>query len=91
MVYGLWASVQLGHLQDWFDSWLPDSDFSAVGGRSSVDAWYSTALDTEECLESNEDDHVHIFVAAVVKSFDTVDRNVLDLSGLGLPGWFRSV
>ena len=36
------------------------------------------------------DDHVHTFVADVVKSFDTVDRNVVDcvLSRLGLPGWF---
>ena len=40
-----------------------------------------------------EDDHVHTFVADVVKSFDTVDRNILDcvLSRLGLPGWFRQV
>ena len=31
------------------------------------------------------------FVADVVKSFDTVDRAILDrvLSSLGLPGWFR--
>ena len=31
------------------------------------------------------------FVANVVKSFDTVDRGILDrvLSSLGLPGWFR--
>ena len=31
------------------------------------------------------------FVADVVKSFDTVDRGILDrvLSSLGLPGWFR--
>ena len=34
---------------------------------------------------------VHLFVADVVKSFDTVDRDVLDrvLSSLGLPAWFR--
>ena len=43
-----------------------------------MDAWYSTALDIEECLDSDEADHVHIFVADVVKSFDTVDRNILD-------------
>ena len=37
------------------------------------------------------DSHVHLFVADVIKSFDTVDRGVLDavLSSLGLPGWFR--
>ena len=86
MVYRLRATVRLGHLQVWFDPWLPDSVFSAVRVRSSVVAWYSTAFDAEECLESDEDEHVHIFVADVVKSFDTVDRNVLDcvLSRLGL-------
>ena len=37
------------------------------------------------------DSDVHRFVADVVKSFDTVDRGVLDLVliCLGLPGWFR--
>ena len=37
------------------------------------------------------DSHVHLFVADVIKSFDTVDRAILDrvLSSLGLPGWFR--
>ena len=37
------------------------------------------------------DSHVHLFVADVIKSFDTVDRGILDrvLSSLGLPGWFR--
>ena len=37
--------------------------------------------------------HVHVFVADVVKSFDTVDRGVLDLvlGRLGLPVWFRRV
>ena len=35
----------------------------------------------------------NIFVADVIKSFDTVDRGILDrvLSSLGLPGWFRHV
>ena len=37
------------------------------------------------------DSDVHIIVADVFKSFDTVDRSVLDylFSRLGLPGWFR--
>ena len=69
----------------------PQSVFSAGGGRSSVEAWYSTALDIEESLSGVLDSDVHIFVADVVKSFDTVDRGILDyiLSQLGLPGWFR--
>ena len=77
---GLWASVRLMHLNEW-----------SGGGRSSVEAWYTTALDLEESLSGALDSDVHIFVADVVKSFDTVDRGILDyiLSRLGLPGWFR--
>ena len=50
-------------------------------------AWYTTALDIEEVLAGAVDTHVHIFVADVVKSFDTVDRGILDrvLGSLGLP------
>ena len=34
---------------------------------------------------------MHVMVADVFKSFDTVDMSILDctLSRLGLPGWFR--
>ena len=37
------------------------------------------------------DSGVHLFVADVIKSFDTVDRGILDkvLSSLGLLDWFR--
>ena len=54
---------------------------------------YKTALDIEECLAAAIGADVHLFVADVVKSFDTVDRGVLDcvLSSLGLPGWLRHV
>ena len=36
-------------------------------------------------------DQLHVMVADVIKSFDTVDRSILDctLSRLGLRGWFR--
>ena len=42
-------------------------------------------------LTGATDSDVHLFVADVTKSFDTVDRFILDgvLSRLGLPGWFR--
>ena len=53
---------------------VPESVFSAGDGRSSVEAWYSTALDIEESLAGVLDSDVHIFVADVIKSFDTVDR-----------------
>ena len=92
VVYRIWASARMGQLEDWFRSWVPDSVFSAGGGgRSSVEAWFTTALDIEEVLSGVVDSDVHLFVAHVVKSFDTVDRGVLDLvlSSLGLPGWFR--
>ena len=81
----------MGQLDDWFRSWVPDSVFSAGGGRGSVEAWYTSALDIEEVLAGAADSHVHLFVADVTKSFDTVDRVILDcvLSSLGLLAWFR--
>ena len=93
VVYRLWASVRLAHLKDWFSAWVPDSVFSAGKGVSSVDAWYATALDIEEVLSQTRHSDFHIFVADVVKSFDTVDRDILDctLGRLGLPAWFRKV
>ena len=92
-MYRLWASVRLNHLKDWFSSWVPDSVFSAGKGVSSVDAWYSTAIDIEEVLSQTHTSDYHIFVADVVKSFDTVDRDILDCAfgRLGLPAWFRKV
>ena len=91
VVYRIWAAARMGQLEGWFKSWVPDSVFSAGGGRGSVEAWYTSALDIEEVLSGATDSHVHLFVADVVKSFDTVDRGILDrvLSSLGLPGWFR--
>ena len=91
VVYRIWTSVRLLHLDDWLKSWLPCSVFCAAGGRRSVEAWYSTALDFQEVLSGLNESHVHVFVADVVKSFDTADRGVLDLvlGRLGLPVWFR--
>ena len=90
MVHRLWASVRQAHLKDWFYSWVPDSVFSAGEGVSSVDA---TSIDIEEVLSHARPSDFHIFVADVVKSFDTVDRDILDraLCRLGLPAWFRRV
>ena len=81
----------MGQLDGWFQSWVPDSVFSAGGGRGSVEAWYTSALDIEEVLAGAADSDIHLFVADVIKPFDTVDRGILDrvLSSLGLPGWFR--
>ena len=78
-------------LEDWFRSWVPASVLSAGGGRESVEAWYTAALDIEEVLSGAADSDVHLFVVDVIKSLDTVDRGILDrvLSSLGLPGWFR--
>ena len=93
VVHRLWASVRLAHLKEWFYSWVPDSVFSAGEGVSSVDAWYATSIDIEEVLCHARHSDFHIFVADVVKSFDTVDRDILDcaLGRLGLPAWFRGV
>ena len=41
----------------------------------------------------NGGDQLHVMVADVIKSFDTVDRSILDcaLGRPGLPDWFRKV
>ena len=92
MVYRLWASVRLGHLQDWFYSWVPDTAHSAGKGVSSVYAWKTTAPDIEELLSEACDNMYIFFVADVNKAFDTVDRGILDcaLGRQGLPYWFRT-
>ena len=86
IVYRNGASVRMLQLEDWFRSWVPDFVFSGGSGRSSVEAWYTTALDIEEVLSGAADSHVHLFVTDVIESFDTVDRSILDkvLSSLGL-------
>ena len=91
VVYRIWAATRMSQLDGWFKSWVPDTVFSAGGGRGSVEAWLTSALDIEEVLSGATDSHVHLFVADVVKSFDTVDRGILDrvLSSVGLPGGFR--
>ena len=93
VVYRLWASVRLAHFRKWFSSWVPDFVFSAGKGVSSVDAWYATFIDIEEVLSQARHSDFHIFVSDVVKSFDTVDRDILDcaLGRLGLRVWFRRV
>ena len=57
------------HLEDWFRSWVPESVFCAGGGWSSVEAWYTTALNIEEVLSGAVDSHMHVFVAEVIKFF----------------------
>ena len=93
VVYRLWASLRLGHLREWVEGWLPDSVYSLGNGLSSDEAWFSTALDVEDVLSGTGDDQLHVMVADVIKSFDTVDRSILDcaLGRLGLPDWFRKV
>ena len=77
IVYRVWASTRMVQLEEWFKSWAPDSVFGAGGGRGSVEAWYTSALDIEEFLAGATDSHIHLFVADVLKSFDTVDRGTL--------------
>ena len=93
VVYRLWASLRLGHLREWVQGWLHNSVYSLGNGLSSVEVWFSTALDIEEVLSGTGGDQLHVMVADVIKSFDTFDRSILDcaLGRLGLPDWFRKV
>ena len=87
------ASLRLGHLREWVEGWIPKSVFSLGNGLSSVEAWFSTALDIEKVLSGIGGDQLHVMVADVIKSFDSVDSSILDcaLGRLGLPDWFREV
>ena len=85
VVYRLWAFLRLGHLKDSVLGWVPRSVCSLGNGLSSVEAWFSTAMEIEEVLSGVGGDQLHIMVADVIKSFDTVDRSILDCS-LGRPG-----
>ena len=78
VVYRLWASLRLGHLREWVEGWLPKSVYSLGNGFSSVEAWFSTALDIEDVLSGTGGDQLHVMVADVIKSFDTVVRSILD-------------
>ena len=93
VVYRLRASLRLGHLREWVLDWVPQSVFRLGNGLSSVEAWCSTALDVEEVLAGIGSDQLHVMVADVIKSFDTVDRSILDCASgrFGLPAWFRKV
>ena len=54
------------------------SVFSLGNGLSSVEAWFSTALDIEKVLSGTGGDQLHVMVADVIQSFDTVDWSNLD-------------
>ena len=53
-----------------FYSWVPDT---------VLDAWYATALDTEDILSGAMRDKLIFIVADVIATFDTVDRGTLGL------------
>ena len=59
VVYRRWASLRLGHLQEWVEGWLRHSVKSLGNGLSSVEAWFSTALDIEEVLAGTGGDQLH--------------------------------
>ena len=77
VVYRIWASARMVQLEGWFQSWVLGLVFCAGGGRSSVEAWFSIAQDIEEVLSGAAEPDIHLFVADVIKSFDTVDRAIL--------------
>ena len=65
VVYRIWASARMSQLDGWFKSWVPDSVFSAGGGRR-LRLGNTSSLDIEEVLAGAAHSHVHLFVADVV-------------------------
>ena len=62
IVHRIWASARVGQLDGWFKSWVPDSVFSAGGGRGSVEAWFNSSLDIEEILTGAAASDVHLLL-----------------------------
>ena len=81
VVYRLWASLRLGYLREWVEGWLLPSVFSLL-------LWILRRF------SGTGGDQLHVMVADVIKSFDTVDRSILDCA-LGrlvcLTGFARSI
>ena len=50
VVYRIWASARMSRLDGWFKSWVPDSVFSAGGGRGSVEACFTSSLELKRFL-----------------------------------------
>ena len=50
---------------DGVQDWIPQSVFSLGNGRSSVQAWFSTALGADEALSGAGGDQLHVMVADV--------------------------
>ena len=65
VVYRLWASIRLGHLREWVEEWLPASVYSLGNGLSSVEAWFSTALDIEVVLSGTGGDQLHVWTLLI--------------------------
>ena len=55
LVHRMWASARVVQLEPWFKSWVPDAVCS------SVEAWYGTAIDIEECLAGDKDVRLFFF------------------------------
>ena len=73
---------------------IPKTDGDATARMGQLDDWFRSWVPDSvfsAVLSGASDSHLHLFVADVVKSFDTVYRKILDrvLSSLGFPGWFR--
>ena len=62
VVKRMWALVRMRHLEEWFCSWVSHSVHSSGGGRSSVAAWFTTAVAIEEVLSGVVEGDLGIFV-----------------------------
>ena len=93
VVYRLWASTWAWSSAGMgFRGGLPQSVFSLGNGLSCLLGLGSPLLWTlRRFCPVLVGDQLHVMIADVIKSFDTVDRPILDcaLGRLGLPGWFR--
>ena len=46
-LYRVWASVRMGDLESWVETWADKSMFAGVPGAGAEEGWYLTQLDFE--------------------------------------------
>ncbi len=74
-IYGKWASMTMGHLQDWIQQWDEDAILAGVPGKGAPDGFTNTAIDLEFARTCN------LLVAGgsidIYKCFDQPSRHLI--------------
>merc|ERR1712051_234330 len=72
MIYRLWATIRVQHLEHWIGTWADPAMFAGVVGAGAEEGWYLTQLDLE--LKHTTGADVTAASIDVYKCFDQLVR-----------------